>query len=126
MVRPIRSRGAQKEVAATRAVRRLYQRAATESWAMRWPGIHADMGLFVRAASQLAFGHKITSLADPARRLNRSRHALQEGLHTLQFVVEGALERGIARRIAGYVADIGLELGVTPREVAPADDLIAP
>ena len=61
-----------------------------------------------------------------ARRLNRRRLTSQEGLQALKFVVEGALERGVARRLPGHVADVGLELGVTPREVAPADYLVAP
>jgi len=55
--------------------------------------------------------------------LNRWRHTLQEGLPALQFVVEGGLECGIARRLAGHIADY--ELGVTPSEIAPADDLAA-
>ena len=59
-------------------------------------------------------------------RLSWRRCTLQKDLHTMKFFVEGTLERGIARRLACHVADVGFELAIAPREVAPADDLVAP
>ena len=61
-----------------------------------------------------------------ANRLSRWPCPLEKDLHALKFVVEGALERGIVWQLAVHVADIGRELGVAPREVAPANDLVAP
>ncbi len=68
----------------------------------------------------------VTVMHNMPVRLDRRRSTLQEDLHTLKFVVESALERGIARRFAGHVADIGRELSFTPGKIAPADYLVAP
>jgi hypothetical protein len=56
-----------QQVAATRAVGRRYERASTDSWAMRWPGVQADTGLFFRGVGQLPFGDNIKPVADLMR-----------------------------------------------------------
>ena len=56
----------------------------------------------------------------------RSLARLQEQLDAAEFVVQGASEAGIARRLAGEVADVGVERAVALRQVGPADDMVAP